>query len=81
MNYHVTAAEYVSGYIVKLRFRDGTVGEIDLEAELTGPMFEPLRNLEVFQQFRVHAEFHTLVWPNGADLAPEFLHQRVRVTA
>ena len=74
-------AEYVSGYVVKLKFRDGTVGEIDLEAELTGPMFEPLRNLEIFRQFHVDPEFHTLVWPNGADLAPEFLHQNVRVTA
>ena len=81
MNYHVMEAEYVSGYVVKLRFRDGMAGEIDLQAELTGPMFEPLRNLELFRQFRVDPEFHTLVWPNGADLAPEFLHQRIRVTA
>ena len=81
MNYDVIEAEYVSGFTVKLRFRDGTMGEIDLESELTGPIFEPLRNLELFRQFRVHPEFNTLVWPNGADLAPEFLHQRVRVTA
>ena len=81
MNYHVMEAEYVSGYVVKLRFRDGTVGEIDLQAELAGPMFEPLRNLEIFRKFRVDPEFHTLVWPNGAALAPEFLHQNVRVTA
>ncbi|MBI1955876.1 MAG: DUF2442 domain-containing protein [Acidobacteria bacterium] len=81
MDYDVLEAEYVSGFIVKLRFRDGTVGEIDLEAELTGPIFEPLKSPEYFRQFRVHPEFHTLVWPNGADLAPEFLHQRARVTA
>ena len=81
MNYHVMEAEYVSDYVVKLRFRDGTVGEIDLLAELTGPMFEPLQNPEIFRQFRVDLEFHTLVWPNGADLAPEFLYQNVRVTA
>ena len=81
MNYHVIAAEYVSGYVIRLRFRDGTGGEIDLSAELTGPIFEPLRDLEAFKQFRVHPEFHTLVWPNGADLAPEFLHQSLRVTA
>jgi hypothetical protein len=80
MDYHVMEAEYVSGFVVKLRFRDETVGEIDLEAALTGPMFEPLRNLEIFRQFRVDPGFHTLVWPNVADLAPEFLRQCVSVT-
>ena len=81
MDYHVMEAEYVSGFIIKLRFRDGTVGEIDLEPELTRPVFEPLRNPELFRQFSIDPEFHTLIWPNGADLAPEFLYERARVTA
>jgi len=81
MDYHVMEAEYVSGYTIRLKFRDGTAGEIDLCAELTGPVFEPLRNLEFFRQFRIHPEFHTLVWPNEADFAPEFLHDNIRVTA
>ena len=81
MKYHVTAAEHVSGYLIRLKFRDGTVGEIDLCAELTGPIFEPLRDLEVFKGFSVHPEFHTLTWPNGADLAPEYLYERLKVTA
>ncbi len=81
MDYHIIEAKYISRYVVKLKFRDGTTGEIDLEPELTGPMFEPLRNLETFKKFRVHPEFHTLVWPNGADLAPEFLHDKVKITA
>ncbi len=70
MKYHVIAAEYVSGDVIRLKFRDGTAGEIDLSAELTGPLFEPLLDLETFKQFRLHSEFHTLVWPNGADLSP-----------
>jgi hypothetical protein len=78
MDYHVIEADHVSGYVIKLRFRDGTVGDIDLESELTGPVFEPLRDPNVFKQFQVDPQFHTLVWPNGADLAPEFLHQTVR---
>ncbi len=81
MKYHVIAAEYVSGYVIRVKFRDGTARDIDLSAELKGPIFEPLRELETFKRFRVHAEFHTLVWPNGADLAPEFLYQNLRVTA
>jgi hypothetical protein len=79
MKYHVMSAEYVSGYVVRLRFRDGTSGEIDLATELEGPVFQPLLNVGTFKQFKVDSEFHTLVWPNGADLAPEFLYQNVRV--
>jgi hypothetical protein len=81
MNYDVVEARYVGAYVLWLRFRDNTAGEIDLEKELYGPIFEPLRDPAVFQQFQVHPEFNTLVWPNGADFAPEFLHENVRVTA
>jgi hypothetical protein len=38
-------------------------------------MFEPLANHEVFNQVRVDREIETVVWPNGADLAPEFLYR------
>ena len=69
MNYHVTEAHYIAGYVVKLKFRDGTEGEIDLGPELRGPVFEPLRDIEHLKLFRVDPEFHTLVWPNGADLS------------
>jgi uncharacterized protein DUF2442 len=81
MKYHVVEARHVSGHIVWLRFRDGTTGEIDLASALEGPIFEPLRDPQVFKQFEIHPEFHTLVWPNGADIAPEFLHDNIRVTA
>ena len=81
MNYHVVEARYVAGHVVWLRFRDGTSGEIDLKSVLEGPVFEALRDPQVFRQFQIHPEFHTLVWVNGADLAPEFLHDNVRVTA
>ncbi len=81
MNYDVTEARYVRGFVVWLKFRDGTAGEIDLASELSGPVFEPLREPAVCRQFEIHPEFQTLVWPNGADFAPEFLHDNVRVTA
>jgi hypothetical protein len=44
MNYNVVGALQVSPYVVKMRFRDGTEGEIDLEPELAGPIFEPLKD-------------------------------------
>lgn len=81
MDYLVVEARYVRDYVVWLRFHDGTSGEIDLEPELWGEVFEPLKDMEVFRSFFVHPEGRTLVWPNGADFAPEFLHDNVRVTA
>ena len=65
-------------YCLWLRFLDGTSGTVDLSHELWGPMFEPLTNPEVFDQARVDPELETVVWPNGADLAPEFLYGAVQ---
>jgi hypothetical protein len=81
MEYDVVEARYVRDFVVWLRFRDGTAGEVDLGPELWGEVFEPLRDVEYFKQFTLDPECETLVWPNGADFAPEFLHDGVRVKA
>jgi hypothetical protein len=81
MDYDVIEARYISGYTVWLRFRDGTAGEIDLRPALRGPVFEALLDPAVFAQFEIHPEFQTLVWSNGADISPEYLHDNVRVIA
>ncbi len=81
MDYHVVEAKHVRGWRIWVRFRDGSEGEIDLESELVGPVFEPLRDPAYFRSFRVHPEFHTLVWPNGADIAPERLYKKARRVA
>jgi hypothetical protein len=74
-------ARYVRDYVLWLRFSDGLAGEVDLSAELDGPVFEPLRDPATFKAVRLHPEIHTIVWPNGADFSTEFLHERVRVPA
>ena len=81
MDYDVIEARHVSGFVIWLKFRDGTQGAIDLASEFVGPVFDPLRDPAYFAQFRIDPNFHTLVWPNGADLAPEFLYNSVRITA
>ena len=81
MDYHITEARCVSGCKIWLRFRDGSKGVVDLEGELLGPVFEPLHALDEFRRFRIDDVFHTLVWRNGADTSPEFLHARVHVAA
>lgn len=77
----VAEAHYVKDFTIRLRFADGTEGVVDLAEELYGEVFEPLRDPTLFRQFIVHPEFHTLCWPNGADLAPEFLYEKVQVPA
>jgi hypothetical protein len=77
----ITDARYINGYTVWLRYADGAEGTVDLSGELSGPIFEPLRDLAVFSQFELHPELHTLVWPNGADLAPEFLRANLQAAA
>lgn len=77
----VVEVRYVRDYIVWLKFEDGTTGEVDLTASLRGPVFEPLRDIEYFKQVCVNPEIGTIVWPNGADIAPETLYARVQVAA
>ncbi len=75
----VVDVRHVRDYVVWLRFEDGTEGEVDLRSSLRGPIFEPLRDVEYFKQVRVDPELGTIVWPNGADIAPETLYARLRV--
>lgn len=71
---HVARAEHLGGHRVRLRFDDGLEGEIDLAGALQGEVFAPLRDPAYFARFSVD---DTLVWPNGADFAPEFLRDLV----
>ncbi len=73
---HVVKAEYVADHRVHLCFNNGSEGEVDLAKSLDGPIFAPLKDVDYFRQFRL--EGHTLAWENGADFAPEYLHQLLR---
>ena len=75
----VIEAKYVRDFTVWVRFEDGTEGEVDLSAELYGTVFEPLRDISYFKQVRVNPELGTIEWPNGADLASEFLYEKIHV--
>ncbi len=78
---HVVEARYLHDYVVWMRFNDGAEGEIDLCDELEGEVFGPLKNLAAFKAFSVDAVLQTIVWDNGADLAPELLYQNMKVLA
>ncbi|CAK8712552.1 MAG: Protein of unknown function (DUF2442) [Candidatus Electronema aureum] len=70
---HIKDAEYLEGYKVEVAFSNGQQGIADLSEALSGPVFEPLKNQAMFSSFIVDNELETLVWPNGADLAPEYI--------
>ncbi|MBM4031230.1 MAG: DUF2442 domain-containing protein [Planctomycetes bacterium] len=78
---HVVEAQYDHDYVVRVRFSNGAEGLVDLADGLYGEMFAPLRDPARFRAFRVDPELETIVWDNGADLAPEFLHDRLLVPA
>jgi hypothetical protein len=71
----LSEAKPLDGYVVHVRFEDGTTGEVDLSYLLGyGGVFKPLRDPEFFRQLRVNPEAGTIVWPNEADIAPETLY-------
>ncbi len=78
---HVKEAKYLHDYVIWLKFNDGTKGEVDLNDELYGEVFEPLNDVDKFKAFKVDPVLETIVWDNGADIAPEFLHKKMKVLA
>jgi hypothetical protein len=64
----------VGPYTLKVAFDDGLCREIDFQPFLQGELYGPLRDLRLFEQVRLDAEVHTLIWPNGADFDLATLH-------
>ena len=75
VNPKIKSAVHIEGYRLQVTFEDGKSGVLDLSDQLWGEVFEPLQDVEQFKRFRIDAELSTIVWPTGADLAPEFLYQ------
>ena len=70
---HTEQIEPKPGYRLFVRFNTGVSGEISLVDELWGEMFEPLMDEGLFITASQDPLLRTVVWANGADLAPEFL--------
>ncbi|MEY4768239.1 MAG: hypothetical protein RL637_878 [Pseudomonadota bacterium] len=71
---HITQAEYKRDFLIEVAFNDGRSGVADLSSVLKGSVFEELKDVIQFAQFELDKELNTLVWKNGADLAPEFIY-------
>ena len=77
---NVVSVRPLHDYVLHLRFNNGVEGEVDLAEELDGEVFEPLRDTALFAGVRVDPDIRTITWPNGADLAPEFLLSLLRLS-
>lgn len=75
---HVTDAKYIKDYTIWVKFNDGTSGNVDLSSELDVGVFKPLQDIDYFKNFKIRG--HTLSWDNGADFAPEYLHEKASLT-
>jgi hypothetical protein len=73
--HYVKAVQYVADYKLRVLFDDGVEKLVDLSNELYGEMFEPLRDKTLFAQAHFDPDSETVVWPNGADIAPEWLYE------
>jgi len=71
----VTTVRVIRPYVIEVGFADGVTRRVDVEPLLYGEMFEPLRDERLFDEATVDEQLGTVVWPNGADLSPEFLYQ------
>lgn len=75
MKWRVVKAETCGAHSLDLTFRDGTRKRVDLLPLLEGPIFAPLRDPGYFARVELDPIAGTVVWPNGADIAPETLYE------
>ena len=76
----VTAVLALPTYRLEIEFSDGVRGVLDYEDRLFGPMMEPLRDPARFAEVGID-EFGVICWPNGADLAPDAIYDRLKAGA
>ncbi|GAB0058091.1 hypothetical protein SIID45300_02433 [Candidatus Magnetaquicoccaceae bacterium FCR-1] len=75
---HITDVAYLEEYRLWLAFDNGVSGQVDLGGELWGEMFAPLLDRAAFAEVALDRELGTIAWKNGADLAPEYLLERLQ---
>jgi hypothetical protein len=75
MIHDVVSAEYRSAYKIEVCFDDGRRGVVDFAKYIDeGGVFERLRDIDLFKQFRINKELGVLAWDGDIDIAPETLY-------
>jgi hypothetical protein len=75
----ITRIEVRRPFVLYVEFDDGVKGEYDMKERLIGPVFAPLRDPAIFAQVKL-AEWGAPVWPNGVDIAPDALYERLKLS-
>ncbi len=73
----ITKVKALDNYCLEILFDDGVKGQVSLSDRLFGPVFEPLKDPSFFAKVQID-EFGAVAWPNGADLAPDALYERLK---
>jgi hypothetical protein len=77
--WRVAEVEVLEDYRVRVRFRDGTDGVVDLYRLIFSPeagVFSVLQDPEMFAQARV--VLGAVTWPGELDLAPDAMYDEIR---
>ncbi|HXR61768.1 MAG TPA: DUF2442 domain-containing protein [Solirubrobacterales bacterium] len=72
---HVSAVRFLGGHRLHLEFDNGASGKLDFADEDWRGVFLPLRDSSYFGRVELDERLGTITWPNGADIAPETLHE------
>ena len=71
---YITAAKYVSGYILELTFNTGEVKLFDFTQLYDKGICTKLQDIEYFKNFKLDA--FSVDWNNEIGFAPEFLYEQ-----
>jgi hypothetical protein len=70
----IDKVEVCGPHSLRVVFSDGVAKRVNLLTLLHGPVFEPVLDPAYFRRVLLDPTAGTVVWPNGADLAPEALY-------
>jgi hypothetical protein len=77
--WRVRALSVLPDWQLAVTFNDGLRGTVDISALVQGPdagVFAALRDPAVFAS--AYLDCGAVTWPNGADLAPDAMHEAIR---